>query len=145
MTSLAPRPGWHCHRWASLVWRRSSAPRRSLASDHVDQRGLTVAILALAIGVAFIGTGLYAWWRRPHNRIGALMTWIAFAWLLSAARGGELARRFTVAVLGRPLYLAVSRAPAARLSRAGGWSAAAHVALVWFALRARHRSARCRP
>ena len=38
-----------------------------VASDHVDHRGLTVTIL-LGIGAAWIGTGLYAWWRRPSNR-----------------------------------------------------------------------------
>ena len=28
-------------------------------------------VLALTLGWAFIGAGLYAWWRRPENRIGA--------------------------------------------------------------------------
>jgi len=27
-------------------------------------------------GGSFIGTGLYAWWRRPDNHSGALMVWI---------------------------------------------------------------------
>jgi signal transduction histidine kinase len=49
-----------------------------LSSDHVDQRGVYAA-LHLFIGWAFIGTGLFAWLRRPANRFGALMTAVGFA------------------------------------------------------------------
>lgn len=38
--------------------------------------------LALLIGWGFIGTGLFAWLRRPTNRTGALMTAVGFAWCL---------------------------------------------------------------
>jgi signal transduction histidine kinase len=38
--------------------------------------------LGLVIGWGFIGTGLFAWLRRPENRIGALMTAVGFAWCL---------------------------------------------------------------
>jgi signal transduction histidine kinase len=75
------------------------------ASDYVDNRGLTIAIL-LGIGAAWIGTGIYAWWRRPANRIGALMTWTGFAWLLNAFTAANAPGVFTVAVLGANLYLA---------------------------------------
>lgn len=44
----------------------------ALVSDHVEDRGL-VAGLGLVVGWSFIGTGLFACWRRPENRIGALM------------------------------------------------------------------------
>ena len=47
----------------------------------------------LGIGDAWIGTGLYAWWRRPANRVGALMTWTGFAWLLNALRRRQRRRR----------------------------------------------------
>ncbi len=76
-----------------------------LASDHVDHRGLTVAI-RLGIGAAWIGTGLYAWWRRPANRVGALMTWTGFAWLLNAFVAADAPAVFTFAVLAANLYLA---------------------------------------
>ena len=76
-----------------------------LSSDHVDHRGLTVTIL-LGIGAAWIGTGLYAWWRRPANRVGALMTWTGFAWLLNAFVAADAPAVFTIAVLGANLYLA---------------------------------------
>ena len=51
-----------------------------LASDHVDDRGF-VAALGLLVGWSFIGTGLFAWWRRPGNHTGALMAAVGFAWL----------------------------------------------------------------
>jgi signal transduction histidine kinase len=76
-----------------------------LNSDHLDHRGLTVTIL-LGIGTAWIGTGLYAWARRPATRIGALMTWTGFAWLLNAFVAADGPAVFTVAVLGANLYLA---------------------------------------
>ena len=76
-----------------------------VASDHVDHRGLTVTIL-LGIGAAWIGTGLYAWGRRPANRVGALMTWTGFAWLLNAFVAADAPAVFTIAVLGANLYLA---------------------------------------
>jgi signal transduction histidine kinase len=76
-----------------------------LASDHVDHRGLTVVVL-VGIGAAWIGTGLYAWWRRPSNRVGALMTWTGFAWLLSAFVAADAPAVFTFSVLAANLYLA---------------------------------------
>ena len=35
------------------------------------------------VGWSFIGTGLFAWYRRPSNRIGSLMTAVGFTWFLS--------------------------------------------------------------
>ena len=66
---------------------------------------MTVAI-ALAIGGAWVGTGLYVWWRRPANRVGALMTWTGFAWLLNTFLASDAPLVFTLAVLGSNLYLA---------------------------------------
>ena len=43
------------------------------------------AIFGPAVGWSFIGTGLYAWRRRPESRIGALMVLLGFAWFLSAS------------------------------------------------------------
>jgi signal transduction histidine kinase len=50
-----------------------------VTSDWVDDRGFTAA-LGLLVGWSFIGTGLFAWWRRPGNRTGALMAAVGFAW-----------------------------------------------------------------
>ena len=38
-------------------------------SHHADLRGLN-ATFGTLIGVAFVATGLYAWSRRPDNRVG---------------------------------------------------------------------------
>ena len=50
-----------------------------LSSGHVDDRGF-VAGLGLLVGWSFIGTGLFAWWRRPGNRTGLLMAAAGLAW-----------------------------------------------------------------
>jgi signal transduction histidine kinase len=52
-------------------------------SDHLDSPE-TTATLGLLLGWSFTGTGLYAWWRRPGNRTGALMTAAGFAWFAGA-------------------------------------------------------------
>src|ERR1700748_3061041 len=54
-----------------------------LTSTHEAQKALA-AILGPLIGLSFIGTGAFAWWRRPLNRFGLLMTSVGFAWFLSA-------------------------------------------------------------
>ena len=36
--------------------------------------------LDLAVGWTYIGAGLVAWWRRPQNRVGPLMTAVGFTW-----------------------------------------------------------------
>jgi len=51
------------------------------ASDHVDSKTVSMVFLPL-IGWAFIGTGLFAWWRRPENRFGALMAAVGFTWCI---------------------------------------------------------------
>ena len=51
-------------------------------SDHLELRGLSVA-LALLAGWGFIGAGLLAWWRRPENGLGGLMVATGFAWFAS--------------------------------------------------------------
>ena len=76
-----------------------------LESEHVSNRGLTVA-LGLGIGAAWIGTGCYVWARRPANRVGALMAWTGVAWLLNLFTAADAPALFTVAVLTSNLYLA---------------------------------------
>ena len=50
-----------------------------LTSELVDDRGFAAA-LGLLVGWSFVGTGLFAWWRRPGNPTGALMAAVGFAW-----------------------------------------------------------------
>jgi signal transduction histidine kinase len=77
-----------------------------LDSDHVKLRGLDAA-LGLLIGWSFLGAGLYAWWRRPDNRFGALMTAVAFAWFLSLLGASTSRVGFTLGIVFAALYLAV--------------------------------------
>jgi len=53
-----------------------------VSSDHETAKPLT-AVLGPFVGLSFCGTGVFAWLRRPHNRFGALMTAVGFAWFLS--------------------------------------------------------------
>ena len=39
-------------------------------------------ILGVLVGLAFAGSGLYAWGRRPENRLGVLMTVVGFTYLV---------------------------------------------------------------
>jgi signal transduction histidine kinase len=77
----------------------------NIGSAHVQQRGLTVA-LGLAIGWAWVGIGLFAWWRRPANRFGALMVLVGFLWLVAGLTGAEAPGIFTAAVVVSQVYLA---------------------------------------
>ncbi len=52
-----------------------------LVSDWQDAKAVW-AIFGPAVGWSFIGTGLYAWRRRPETRTGALMVLLGFAWFL---------------------------------------------------------------
>jgi signal transduction histidine kinase len=77
-----------------------------LSSDHVANRGATAAI-GLFLGWSFIGAGLFAWWRRPDNRFGVLMTAVGFAFFLGSLAAANASWLFTIGVLLSNLYLAV--------------------------------------
>ena len=53
-------------------------------------------VLALTLGWSFIGTGLYALWRRPDQLIGRLMMLVGFLWFIGACRSPTSALVFTV-------------------------------------------------
>jgi signal transduction histidine kinase len=57
----------------------------ALSNEGGHQREL-IAVTGPVIGWAFIGTGIYAWLRRPENRIGALMTAVGFSACLAGLR-----------------------------------------------------------
>lgn len=58
---------------------------------------LLEANLTILIGWSFIGTGLFAWDRRPSNLIGPLMVCVGFAWFLSELKVSDIP---FVAVIG---------------------------------------------
>ena len=77
-----------------------------LGSDHTDDRGLTVA-LGLLVGWSFVGTGLFAWWRRPENRTGMLMTAAGFAWFATGVSAANDDVVFTIGITVDGLFPAV--------------------------------------
>jgi signal transduction histidine kinase len=75
-----------------------------VSSDHETAKPL-MAVLGPFIGLSFCGTGVFAWLRRPHNRFGALMTAVGFAWFLSGLTEANDAWVYTLGVYLAPLYL----------------------------------------
>src|SRR5829696_7977135 len=76
----------------------------TLRSEHDDQK-VVAAILGPLIGLSFIGTGVFAWWRRPLNRFGLLMCAVGFAWFLRGLSNADDPTVFTVGAYLGPLYL----------------------------------------
>jgi signal transduction histidine kinase len=77
-----------------------------LSSDHVDGEAFNAALI-LFIGWSWIGVGLFAWWRRPDNRFGVLMTAVGFAFFLMALTAADARWLFTVGVILSSLYVSV--------------------------------------
>ncbi len=104
------------------------------SSDHTPMPGAGI-VIGLLISWSFIGTGLYAWWRRPANRFGALMTAVGFTYMLGALTASDDPVVFTVGVLLSSLYFVVFAHmllayPDGRLERPWhGWLLAAGYAL----------------
>ena len=76
-----------------------------LTNDDLDMPGLWGAAI-LVVGWSFIGVGLFAWRRRPDNRVGMLMAGTGFAWLVAGAGLSALPLMFTVGKVFGSLYLA---------------------------------------
>jgi signal transduction histidine kinase len=77
------------------------------SSDFAEDRGLWIA-LDLVIGFGFIGTGAFAWLRRPHNRVGMLMMATGFAWYLSVGPLVDSSFLFTVGQATSNLFVATA-------------------------------------
>ncbi len=74
-----------------------------LASDHEEAQTVW-AHLWPAIGWSFIGTGLYAWRRRPDSRVGMLMVLQGFAWFVAALALTDSPPLFTLAQVAGGLW-----------------------------------------
>lgn len=77
------------------------------SSDFQPDRGLWVA-LNWVIGGGFLATGLFAWYRRPDNRVGVLMVAIGFAWFVSMFAYANSAVPFTLGLLLNNFFVAVA-------------------------------------
>ncbi len=71
-------------------------------SSFADDRGAQV-VSTLLIGWSFIGTGLFAWWRRPRNLIGVLMVAVGFSWLVQGLIAADNPWLFTIGGFLSPL------------------------------------------
>jgi len=78
----------------------------TVASRHEPDKALAV-LAGVIIGLSFIGVGLFAWWRRPLNRFGVLMTGVGFAWFMASLTAANASAIFTVASYLGPLYIAL--------------------------------------
>jgi signal transduction histidine kinase len=61
--------------------------------------------LALTLGWGFAGAGIFAWWRRPENRIGPLMALVGFLWFLGALSSADAAWAYTLGILLGTLWI----------------------------------------
>ena len=77
-----------------------------LTSDS-QHTSLVEGLLQLLLGWSFIGTGLYAWARRPRNRTGRLMVGFGFVWFLGALSFADSSLPYTLGNAVGALSLAV--------------------------------------
>ncbi|HWT23501.1 MAG TPA: histidine kinase, partial [Solirubrobacteraceae bacterium] len=77
-----------------------------LTSDHEEDKGVW-AVFGPAVMWSFVGTGLYAWRRRPESRTGALMVLLGFAWFVAGLGFADSRLLYTVAQLADGLWGAV--------------------------------------
>jgi signal transduction histidine kinase len=70
----------------------------------MDLRG-AVAVLGLVIGWGFIGTGLFAWWRRPDNSLGSLMVATGFSFFVAGLSSSNIPAVFSVGALLSSVYI----------------------------------------
>jgi signal transduction histidine kinase len=75
-------------------------------SDMLSPPGAWAAF-GLIIGWGFIGVGLFAWRRRPDNRVGMLMTATGFAWLVAGLGFSDLPLLFTIGQILGSIFFAV--------------------------------------
>jgi signal transduction histidine kinase len=74
-----------------------------LVSDHPGAKAVW-AIFGPVVGWSFVGTGLYAWSRRPESRTGALMVLLGFAWYLSALHFANSPLMYSFALVAGGLW-----------------------------------------
>jgi signal transduction histidine kinase len=77
-----------------------------LTNDELDAAAAWGAG-TLIVGWSFVGVGLFAWARRPDNRVGALMAGTGFAWLLASLSFSDVPLIFTVGQVFGSLFFAV--------------------------------------
>ena len=69
-----------------------------LGSEHFPDPGVW-AVFGPVVGWSFVGTGLYAWRRRPESRFGLLMVLAGFAWFLGPLFASDDPLVFTLGIM----------------------------------------------
>jgi len=82
---------------AALIW-GAAVPALVLSSDFLEAK-TSWAIFGPILVWSFVGTGLYAWHRRPESRIGALMVLLGFAWGLAALAASNVPLLYSVGLV----------------------------------------------
>ncbi|HET9738060.1 MAG TPA: sensor histidine kinase [Solirubrobacteraceae bacterium] len=90
----------------SAVVAGGAAAALVVSSEHTPNKGLGI-VLGLVTAWAFVGTGLYAWWRRPGSRFGALFTAVGFTYLLGSLTASDDSVVFTIGVVVSNLFFVV--------------------------------------
>jgi signal transduction histidine kinase len=74
-----------------------------LDSDHFANPGVWT-VFGPVVGWSFVGTGLYAWLRRPQSRFGLLMVLVGFAWFLGPLYAANSPLVFTLGIVASGLW-----------------------------------------
>jgi signal transduction histidine kinase len=69
---------------------------------------LETIVFSVLVGLSFIGVGISAWWRRPLNRFGLLMTMVGFTWFLAGLADANSPGLFTIGTYLGPVYIVVA-------------------------------------
>jgi len=93
-----------------------------LGSNHTSPKGVAATLILIA-GWGFVGTGLYAWYRRPGNRTGPLLTAVGFTWFFQALESSDSPAIFAIGAIGLTVPFAILihllvAFPSGRLERA---------------------------
>ncbi|HEX4283341.1 MAG TPA: histidine kinase [Solirubrobacteraceae bacterium] len=77
-----------------------------LTSDHEANEAFQIVAGGI-VAPSFMGTGLFAWWRRPHNHTGLLMYAVGVAFLLAALKDSNAPAVFGIGIALSNLFIAV--------------------------------------
>jgi signal transduction histidine kinase len=74
-----------------------------LTSEHFPDPAVW-AVFGPVVGWSFVGTGLYAWNRRPESRFGLRMVLVGFAWFLGPLYASDSPLVFTLGIVASGLW-----------------------------------------
>jgi signal transduction histidine kinase len=77
-----------------------------LTSNHETDKAFQIVAGGI-VAPSFMGTGLFAWWRRPRNRTGLLMYAVGAAFLLTALKEANAPAAFDLGLVLSNVFIAV--------------------------------------